>query len=173
MRQIKALVRQRLSAVAVQKSLREGFGLVVSEALWKGTPVVAGRAGGIRLQMADGVGGLLVSSAEECAAALVDLLTDRKRAGELARLGQERVRQHFLLPRLLLDELTLMRGLAAGRPIERDASWFATHDPVCGMSVAEAGEAVGDVVLGGKTLRFCCEACRRQFTAAPGHYIGS
>ncbi|MHB1244516.1 MAG: glycosyltransferase, partial [Gaiellaceae bacterium] len=58
---------QRLSDVVVQKSLREGFGLVVSEALWKGTPVVAGRAGGIPLQLADGVGGVLVESIEECA----------------------------------------------------------------------------------------------------------
>jgi trehalose synthase len=53
---------QRLSEVIVQKSIREGFGLVVSEALWKGTPVVAGRAGGIPLQMPDGIGGTMVDS---------------------------------------------------------------------------------------------------------------
>ncbi len=58
---------QRLSDVVVQKSIREGFGLVVSESLWKGTPVVAGRAGGIPMQMPEGVGGLLVDSVEECA----------------------------------------------------------------------------------------------------------
>ena len=58
---------QRLSQVIIQKSIREGFGLVVSEAMWKCVPVVAGRAGGIPLQMADGVGGLLVDSREECA----------------------------------------------------------------------------------------------------------
>ena len=58
---------QALSKVVIQKSLREGFGLVVAEALWKGTPVVAGRAGGIPLQMADGTGGILVDSVEECA----------------------------------------------------------------------------------------------------------
>ena len=59
---------QRLSDLVLQKSIREGFGLVVSEALWKGTPVVAGRAGGIPLQMADGVGGVLVDSVGQCGA---------------------------------------------------------------------------------------------------------
>ena len=72
---------QRLSEVIVQKSIREGFGLVVSESLWKGTPVVAGRAGGIPLQMPDGVGGLLVRSTEECATAMLKLL-QRPAVGE-------------------------------------------------------------------------------------------
>ena len=58
---------QRLSNVVVQKSIREGFGLVVSETMWKETPIVAGRAGGIPLQMADGAGGILVDTTEECA----------------------------------------------------------------------------------------------------------
>lgn len=98
---------QRLSRVVVQKSIREGFGLVISEALWKGTPVVAGRAGGIKLQMADGVGGFLVDGVEDCAAALVRLLKEPEEAKVLAERGRERVRERFLLPRLLLDELTL------------------------------------------------------------------
>ena len=71
---------QRLSSVVLQKSIREGFGLVVSEALWKGTPVVAGRAGGIPLQMADGAGGVLVDSVEEAAAAIVELVRDKGHA---------------------------------------------------------------------------------------------
>ncbi len=108
---------QALSDVIVQKSLREGFGLVVAEALWKGTPVVAGRAGGIPLQMADGVGGVLVDGVEECAGALVELLRDRARAKALGASGRERVRAHFLLPRLILDELSLMRELATAKPI--------------------------------------------------------
>ena len=70
---------QALSRVVIQKSLREGFGLVVAEALWKGTPVVAGRAGGIPLQMADDTGGMLVDSVEECARAMVTLLRDESR----------------------------------------------------------------------------------------------
>jgi trehalose synthase len=102
---------QRLSDVIVQKSIREGFGLVVSESMWKGTPVVAGRAGGIPLQMADGVGGLLVDSVEQCAEAMLKLLGDRTLAHELGRSGRQRVREHFLLPRLLADELRLLGEL--------------------------------------------------------------
>lgn len=102
---------QRLSAVVLQKSIREGFGLVVSESMWKGTPVVAGRAGGIPLQMPEGVGGLLVDSIEECAEAMLRLLDDRELAGELGRSGREHVREHFLLPRLLYDELRLLAEL--------------------------------------------------------------
>ena len=103
---------QRLSDVVIQKSVREGFGLVVSEALWKGTPVVAGRAGGIPMQMAEGAGGLLVESVEECASALSTLLGNRKHATDMAKRGQEWVRSHFLLPRLLLDEVRLMAACA-------------------------------------------------------------
>jgi trehalose synthase len=103
---------QRLSQVIIQKSIREGFGLVVSEAMWKSTPVVAGRTGGIPLQMADGAGGILVDSPEECASAVRSLLRDPGLANDLARSGKERVRQKFLLPRLLLNELRLMNELA-------------------------------------------------------------
>lgn len=103
---------QRLSELVLQKSIREGFGLVVSESLWKGTPVVAGRAGGIPLQMPPDVGGRLVQSTEECAAAMLELLGDHELAAELGRSGQARVREHFLLPRLLRDELRLLRSLA-------------------------------------------------------------
>jgi trehalose synthase len=99
---------QRLSDVIIQKSVREGFGLVVSEALWKGTPVVAGRAGGIPMQMAGGTGGLLVESVEECAAALLRLLRDPRYASDMAKRGQEWVRERFLFPRLLLDEIRLI-----------------------------------------------------------------
>ena len=102
---------QRLSDVVVQKSIREGFGLVVSESLWKGTPVVAGRAGGIPMQMPEGVGGVLVDSVQECAAAMLRLLTDRELAEQLGRSGREHVREHFLLPRLLMEELELLSSL--------------------------------------------------------------
>ena len=78
---------QRLSEVIVQKSIREGFGLVVSESLWKGTPVVAGRAGGIPMQMPEGVGGLLVDSVEECAAGMLRLLRGRELADQLGQSG--------------------------------------------------------------------------------------
>ena len=102
---------QRLSEIVVQKSIREGFGLVVSEALWKGTPVVAGRAGGIPLQMPENVGGLMVENTSDCAAAMLRLLGDPELAGHLARSGREHVRERFLLPRLLAEELRLLAGL--------------------------------------------------------------
>jgi trehalose synthase len=102
---------QRLSEVVVQKSIREGFGLVVSESLWKGTPVVAGRAGGIPMQMPEGTGGRLGTSTEECARALLELLADRELAHGLGTSGREHVREHFLLPRLLRDELRLLASL--------------------------------------------------------------
>jgi trehalose synthase len=103
---------QRLSEVVVQKSIREGFGLVVSEALWKSTPVVAGRAGGIPLQMPDGVGGRMVDSVEQCATAMLGLLEDPAAAAQLAATGREHVRENFLLPRLLMEELRLLATLA-------------------------------------------------------------
>jgi trehalose synthase len=158
---------QRLSQVAIQKSVREGFGLVVSEALWKDTPVVAGNAGGIPLQMADGVGGVLVGNVDECAKALVALLKDPEHARELARKGRERVREHFLLPRLLLNELELMKELAAGRPIVPTEH----RDPVCGMSVSAEG-AAPELQFEGATYRFCSDACRTEFLRDSEHYVG-
>jgi trehalose synthase len=163
---------QALSDVIVQKSLREGFGLVVSEALWKGTPVVAGRAGGIPLQMADGVGGALVGNVAECAAAITDFLRHPARASALAQAGQERVRQDFLLPRLLLNELALMATLAETRSVTR--GWVAVapdRDPVCGMMLSDA-EAL-TARHGEQTYRFCSAECRARFVAAPDRYLQS
>jgi trehalose synthase len=159
---------QRLSQVVIQKSIREGFGLVVSEAMWKSTPVVAGKAGGIPLQMADGAGGMLVENTEECAAGIRKFLLDSNLAHDLANRGRERVRRHFLLPRLLLNELRLMRELAAGRPIAQDPSWRATRDPVCGMLArSDAAQAVVE----GQTFHFCSEACRNEFLHHPPSYL--
>ena len=79
---------QRVADVVLQKSLREGFGLTVSEGLWKGRPVVGGRAGGIKLQIREGYDGYLVDSVEECAQRTIDLLADpvgaRTRSGPKA-----------------------------------------------------------------------------------------
>ena len=102
---------QRASSVVLQKSIREGFGLVVSESLWKGTPVVAGRTGGIPLQMPDGVGGYLIESTEECVARTVELLRDRATAERLGTSGRRHVHDHFLITRLLADELRLLDSL--------------------------------------------------------------
>lgn len=162
---------QRLSDVVVQKSIREGFGLVVSEALWKGTPVVAGRAGGIPLQMADGAGGVLVESVEGCAEALVRLLRDRRLGRDLADAGRKRVQEHFLLPRLVLNELSLMLDLARSRPISAvPVGGGARRDPVCGMAIDGATEALA-ATHGGITYVFCSAACRERFRADPEHYL--
>jgi len=152
---------QRLSDVVIQKSIREGFGLAVSEAMWKATPVVAGRAGGIPLQMADGAGGLLVGSVEELADAVVWLLEDPAAARELGRLGRDRVRDFFLLPRLLLSEIDLMRSLVEGPDAERTS---IARDPVCGLLIA--GQPVASVVREGRRHDFCSHDCRERFLRA-------
>lgn len=102
---------QRAAAVVVQKSLREGFGLVVSEALWKGVPVVAGKVGGIPLQIEDGTEGHLVTSVEECARRCVELLRDPERRRRMGEAGQRRVRERFLITRYLVDHLELIASL--------------------------------------------------------------
>lgn len=99
---------QRRAAAVLQKSIREGFGLTVAEAMWKGTPVIGGNVGGIRHQIQDGENGFLVDSAEEAAERIIQLLKDddlRRRIGEQAR---ESVRQNFLITRLMEDWLDLM-----------------------------------------------------------------
>jgi trehalose synthase len=104
---------QRLADVVVQKSIREGFGLTVSEALWKGRPVIGGRAGGIVLQIRDGYDGYLVDSVEECAARAIDLLADPTGADAMGAQGREHVRANFLAIRELEDWLRLLTELRA------------------------------------------------------------
>lgn len=162
---------QRLSEVMVQKSIREGFGLVVSEALWKGTPVVAGRAGGIPLQMSDGVGGILVDGVEECAQAMLALLREPQRARALGERGRERVREHFLLPRLLLNELSLVRDLLEGRSRAPVGLRDGQRDPVCGMALAGIDNAVRGS-FDGHDFFFCSEVCRSRFLLEPRRYLG-
>ena len=103
---------QRLSDVVIQKSIREGFGLVVSETLWKETPVVAGRAGGIPVQMPEGTGGVLATTNEEYAEGILRLFGDPDLSRDLAEKGREQVREHFLITRLVADELKLLRELS-------------------------------------------------------------
>ena len=104
---------QRRAAVVLQKSIREGFGLTVAEAMWKGTPVIGGKVGGIRHQIEDGVNGFLVETVEEAAGRIVELLKDadlRKRLGDCAR---ESVRSRFLMTRLMEDWLDLIGSFEA------------------------------------------------------------
>ncbi len=101
---------QSLANVVIQKSIREGFGLVVTEALWKARPVVASRAGGIPMQVVDG-GGILVDGVPDAAAACVKILKDPPFARQMGRHGKEHVRKHYLTPRLLRDDLKLFAKL--------------------------------------------------------------
>ena len=98
---------QRASIVVIQKSIREGFGLTVTEAMWKGTPVIGGDCGGIRAQIRDGENGFLVSDVKTCAERLLYLLTHPEEAQRLGARARESVRQRFLMPRLLADYLSL------------------------------------------------------------------
>jgi trehalose synthase len=102
---------QSQADVIVQKSLREGFGLTVTEAMWKVRPVIAGNVGGIPLQIKDGETGFLVSSPEEAAKRALSVLGDPELAKRLGRAGKEHAREMFLTPRLLRDWLQLFGEL--------------------------------------------------------------
>src|SRR5437773_4085356 len=102
---------QSQADVVVQKSLREGFGLTVTEAMWKVRPVVAGNVGGIPLQVEDGKTGFLISFAVEAADPALRILRDPELAKRLGRAGKERARELFLTPRLLRDWLTVFEEL--------------------------------------------------------------
>jgi trehalose synthase len=99
------------SAALLQKSIKEGFGLTVTEALWKSRPMVAGRVGGIVAQITDGDTGWLVDSVEQCADACREILDDPASAATRGRRGKEDVRERFLMPRLLRDWLALFNRL--------------------------------------------------------------
>jgi trehalose synthase len=102
---------QSQADVCMQKSIREGFGLTVTEAQWKGRPTIGGDVGGIPLQIEDGVSGFLVSSPQEAAQRTVEILQDPGLGKYLGRVGKEHAREHFLTPRLLRDWLDLFTEL--------------------------------------------------------------
>lgn len=99
------------SDVVLQKSTREGFGLTVSEALWAERPVIGGNVGGITLQIQDGKSGYLVDSVEAAAEAIVRVVPNAEQRQHMGRAGHAHIRQHFLLPRLLVDELRFLAGI--------------------------------------------------------------
>jgi trehalose synthase len=105
---------QTRADVNVQKSTREGFGLTVTEAMWKGRPVVGGNVGGIPIQIDEGVSGFLVSSVEQCALRTTEILQDGDLGSTLGRSAKERVRSHFLMPRYLRDYLRIFTEIAEG-----------------------------------------------------------
>jgi trehalose synthase len=106
---------QRRAQVVVQKSLAEGFGLTVAEAMWKARPVVATRVGGIIDQIEDGKSGRLVEPSDLAAfgRAVVDCLDDPEAAGRLGREARQRVTRDFLVPRHLMQQGRLVERLLA------------------------------------------------------------
>ena len=100
---------QRASDIIIQKSIREGFGLTVTEALWKRKPVVAGNVGGIPLQVIDGKNGYLVNNIRECADRTIKLLENPKLREEMGNFGVEHVKKNFLITRHLLDYIQLLK----------------------------------------------------------------
>ncbi|NCO84109.1 MAG: glycosyl transferase family 1 [Nitrospirae bacterium CG_4_10_14_3_um_filter_44_29] len=102
---------QRASTVILQKSIKEGFGLTVTEALWKGKPVVASAVGGIQLQVKNKLTGLLCHSVEGAAYAVKRLLSNKEYALWLGKNAREHVRQNFLITRHLKDYLLLFTSL--------------------------------------------------------------
>jgi trehalose synthase len=104
---------QSSAAVVLQKSTREGFGLVITEAMWKGRPVVASNVGGIPTQIVDGESGYLVDpyDLDGIADLVVRLLDDEPLADEIGSNARERVRERFLITRHMLDYLDLMLSL--------------------------------------------------------------
>jgi trehalose synthase len=105
---------QRAADIVLQKSTKEGFGLTVTEALWKGKPVIGGDTGGIRLQVIDYQTGFLVNTPEGAALRIRYLLSDPERMARMGRIGHEFVRQNFLLTRQLREYLTMLVALQQG-----------------------------------------------------------
>jgi len=108
--EINALVRA--STIVLQKSLREGFGLTVTEALWKKKPVIGGDVGGIRLQVLNGITGYLVHSPEGAALRALQLLAEPELRRRMGENGYQHVKQNFLLTRDVKDHLLVVMALA-------------------------------------------------------------
>lgn len=102
---------QRASNVVLQKSIKEGFGLTVTEAMWKGKVVIGGNIGGIKKQIKNEENGFLVKSPEETAKKIIKIIEDKKLRRKIGRKARESVRENFLMPRLLRDYLSLFREI--------------------------------------------------------------
>jgi trehalose synthase len=129
---------QRAADIVLQKSVREGFGLTVTEGMWKGKPVIGGRTGGIRLQLVDYRTGFLVSSPEGAALRIRQLLRDSRLREGIGRRAREFVREQFLLTRLLREHLTALQALDRG--MDRvDLTGNGSAPPGVGRGTAMAG----------------------------------
>jgi trehalose synthase len=103
---------QRAATIVIQKSTREGFGLTVAEAMWKGKPVIGGATGGITVQIIYGVTGYTVNSVEGCAFRIRYLLSNPQLMRRMGEAGREHVRENFLITRHLRDYLSLLAHLS-------------------------------------------------------------
>ncbi|MDD5144543.1 MAG: glycosyltransferase [Candidatus Pacebacteria bacterium] len=102
---------QMAASVVLQKSTKEGFGLSVTEAMWKGQPVIGGNVGGIKLQIKDGENGFLVNTCKEAAQRMVELIKSPQLKKKMGQEAKEIVREKFLIPRLLRDYLKMFKEL--------------------------------------------------------------
>ena len=115
---------QRRAAVILQKSIREGFGLTVTEAMWKGAAVIGGNVGGIRYQIDNGINGFLVSSTEETADRIVQLIKDEKLRVKIGKQAKKSVRKYFLLTRYLEQYLDLLGSFTASFKLGNDVKKY-------------------------------------------------
>ncbi len=103
-----------MATIVLQKSLKEGFGLTVAEAMWKGKPVIGGAVGGIPLQIIHGVSGFLVHSVEGAAFRIRQFLNSPEMAKRMGEKGKDHIRQHFLITRQIRDYLSIWYTLESG-----------------------------------------------------------
>jgi trehalose synthase len=102
---------QRRAEVIIQKSIKEGFGLTVSEALWKETPVVAGNVGGIPAQIINGKNGYLIENTQDCAKKVIKIMENPRLRKKMGKYGREHVRKNFLITRHLQDYINLFNSV--------------------------------------------------------------
>lgn len=133
-RQDTALVNtlQTRARVVLQKSIREGFGLTVAEAMWKGTPVIGGNVGGIKHQIEDGENGFLVDSVDEAAERMVQLIKDDNLCRRIGNRARETVKERFLLTRYLENHLDLMTSFETS---------YRLHGHLVDVQLAESPDA--------------------------------
>lgn len=110
---------QSASTVILQKSTREGFGMTVTESMWKGAAVIAGDATGLRRQIQDGINGYIVSSIDACAQRIVELAQDSALRTRIGNAARESVRERYLMPRLIRDHLEAYRSVLPQKPTQR------------------------------------------------------
>jgi trehalose synthase len=124
------------SDIILQRSVREGFGLVVTEAMWKASPVIATPVGGIQVQIQDGANGFLTEETEGCAERIIEVLHDRGLARTIQRAARATVRERFLMPRLLCDHLRLYHEVLSARRTRRPARLTTPDHPTTRVSRA-------------------------------------